>query len=97
MYGSGLRGATQRVNACMTPLIPVQVIYEDDICLAFRDINPCAPVHFLVIPKVKGGLSRLSRATEADKSTLGHLMYVAQQVAKQGGSTSYADTLMSLS
>lgn len=81
----------------MTSLNAVQVIYEDDICLAFRDINPSAPVHFLVIPKVKGGLSRLSRATEADKPTLGHLMYVAQQVAKQGGPTSCVETLLSLS
>lgn len=68
--------------------IPADVIHEDDVCMAFRDISPCAPVHFLVIPKVKGGLSRLSKATEADKSTLGHMMLVAQQVAKQEGLTS---------
>lgn len=70
----------------------VQVIYEDDVCLAFRDISPTAPTHFLVIPKVKGCLSRLSKATEADKSTLGHLLFVAQQVANQGGMLQMAFT-----
>lgn len=41
-------------------------------------------MHFLVIPKVKSGLSRLSKATEENAPTLGHLLYVAQKVAKQG-------------
>lgn len=41
-------------------------------------------MHFLVIPKVKSGLSRLSKATEDNIPTLGHLLYVAQKVAKQG-------------
>ncbi|MEW5306691.1 MAG: hypothetical protein WDW36_009140 [Sanguina aurantia] len=63
--------------------IPANIIYEDDQALAFRDITPQTPVHFLVIPKVRGNLSRLSKATEADKALLGHLMYVAQLVAKQ--------------
>lgn len=43
-----------------------------------------APVHFLVIPKNRDGLSRLSKAEERHKALLGHLMYVAQLVAKQG-------------
>lgn len=42
-------------------------------------------MHFLVIPKDRQGLSRLSKATEAHKPLLGHLMYVAQHVAKQEG------------
>merc|ERR1711934_667140 len=62
--------------------IPANVIYEDDKCLAFRDINPQAPVHFLVIPKVRDGLTRLSRAHEGHKDILGHLLYTAQKVAK---------------
>jgi histidine triad (HIT) family protein len=66
--------------------IPADVIYEDEQCLAFRDISPQAPVHFLVIPKQRGGLARLSTATESDKAILGHLLYVAQHVAKQGTS-----------
>mmetsp|Transcript_108548 Transcript_108548/g.233757 ORF Transcript_108548/g.233757 Transcript_108548/m.233757 type:complete len:171 (+) Transcript_108548:37-549(+) len=65
--------------------IPADIIFEDDQCLAFRDINPQAPVHFLVIPKNKDGLNRLSNAREDQKALLGHLMYTAQEVATQEG------------
>ena len=65
--------------------IPSTVIYEDDLCMAFRDINPQGPVHFLVIPKNKDGLNRLSNAREDQKGLLGHLLYTAQQVAHQEG------------
>lgn len=65
--------------------IPANIIYEDDICLAFRDINPQGPVHFLVIPKNKDGLNRLSNAREDQKELLGHLMFTAQTVAHQEG------------
>ncbi len=53
--------------------------------LAFRDINPQGPVHFLVIPKDKEGLNRLSSATEAHIHKLGHLMFAAQKVAHAEG------------
>jgi histidine triad (HIT) family protein len=65
--------------------IPAKIIFEDNLCLAFRDIAPQGPVHFLVIPKNKDGLNRLSSAREDHKPLLGHLMYVAQQVAHQEG------------
>lgn len=65
--------------------IKADIIYEDDDCLALRDISPQAPVHFLVIPKARDGLTRLSRAEERHKALLGHLLYVAQLVAKQEG------------
>ncbi len=65
--------------------IPANIIYEDEQCLAFRDINPQGPVHFLVIPKNKDGLNRLSNAREDHKAILGHLVYTAQQVAKNEG------------
>lgn len=65
--------------------IPANIIFEDDICMAFRDINPQGPVHFLVIPKNKDGLNRLSNAREDHKELLGHLMFTAQQVARQEG------------
>lgn len=65
--------------------IPVDTIYEDDLCMAFRDIAPQGPVHFLVIPKVKDGLNKLSNAREDQKALLGHLMYTASEVAKQEG------------
>ena len=65
--------------------IPSKTLYEDEICMAFRDINPQGPVHFLVIPKDKDGLNRLSNAREDQKLLLGHLMYVAQKVAHDEG------------
>ena len=61
--------------------IPAQIIYEDEVCLAFRDINPVAKVHFLVIPKNRQGLSQLSKATEAHSELLGHLMVATAKVA----------------
>eukprot|EP00612_Vaucheria_litorea_P002788 CAMPEP_0171458998 /NCGR_PEP_ID=MMETSP0945-20130129/4456_1 /TAXON_ID=109269 /ORGANISM="Vaucheria litorea, Strain CCMP2940" /LENGTH=131 /DNA_ID=CAMNT_0011984925 /DNA_START=110 /DNA_END=505 /DNA_ORIENTATION=+ len=65
--------------------IPADVFYEDELCMAFNDISPQAPVHFLVIPKDKNGLNRLSDAKEENKPLLGHLLYVAQLLAKQRG------------
>ncbi|XP_033116762.1 histidine triad nucleotide-binding protein 1-like [Anneissia japonica] len=59
--------------------IPADIIYEDEQCLAFKDINPQAPVHFLVIPKRQ--IAQLSKAKEEDKQLLGHLMFIAQKVA----------------
>jgi histidine triad (HIT) family protein len=47
--------------------IPADIIYEDDECLAFNDISPQAPVHFLVIPKDRRGMSQLSKATPENK------------------------------
>eukprot|EP00357_Protocruzia_adherens_P004751 CAMPEP_0115014622 /NCGR_PEP_ID=MMETSP0216-20121206/26208_1 /TAXON_ID=223996 /ORGANISM="Protocruzia adherens, Strain Boccale" /LENGTH=120 /DNA_ID=CAMNT_0002384437 /DNA_START=41 /DNA_END=400 /DNA_ORIENTATION=+ len=57
--------------------IPSTVVYEDDKTLAFRDIEPQAPVHIVIIPKEKDGLSQLIKAEERHKEILGHLMYVA--------------------
>jgi hypothetical protein len=50
--------------------IPSKILYEDDKCMAFRDINPQGPIHFLVIPKDKDGLNRLSNAREDQKDIL---------------------------
>ena len=63
--------------------IPCNKVYEDELALAFRDVNPQAPVHCLVIPKERNGLTQLSKAHESQKELLGHLMYVAAQVGKQ--------------
>ena len=65
--------------------IPATIIYEDEQCLAFRDIAPVAKVHFLVIPKDRDGLTGISKAEERHKQLLGHLMVVASKVAKQEG------------
>ena len=63
--------------------IPADIVYEDDLCLAFRDINPQAPVHILVIPKKP--IPRIIDADEEDKSLLGHLQLIANKVARQEG------------
>ncbi|CAO1944665.1 unnamed protein product, partial [Urochloa humidicola] len=65
--------------------IPSQVVYEDQKILAFRDISPQAPIHIIIIPKVKDGLSRLSKAEERHVEVLGSLLYAAKIVAKQEG------------
>lgn len=63
--------------------IPADIIFEDDHCLAFRDVNPQAPIHFLVIPKKP--IPKLSDAVEGDQVLLGHLLLVANKVAVQEG------------
>mmetsp|Transcript_4321 Transcript_4321/g.6403 ORF Transcript_4321/g.6403 Transcript_4321/m.6403 type:complete len:174 (-) Transcript_4321:28-549(-) len=65
--------------------IPAEIVFEDDKCLAFRDVNPTAPTHILVIPKVRGRLSRLSNAEQEDLGILGHLLYTSKLVAKEQG------------
>jgi len=63
--------------------IPAQIVFEDDRCLAFRDVNPQAPVHILVVPKKP--IARIVAATAEDEPLLGHLLFVAQTVARQEG------------
>ena len=63
--------------------IPANVVYEDDLCLAFRDINPQAPTHVLVVPKK--AIAKLSDAGAEDQALLGHLMLVAGKVARSLG------------
>ncbi|XP_042513584.1 14 kDa zinc-binding protein isoform X1 [Macadamia integrifolia] len=65
--------------------IPSTVVYEDDKVLAFRDIAPQAPTHILIIPKIRDGLTGLSKAEERHCEILGYLLYTAKQVAKQEG------------
>jgi histidine triad (HIT) family protein len=63
--------------------IPADIVYEDELCLAFRDINPQAPTHVLLIPKKE--IDSLSSADGADQALLGHLMLAAAKVARQLG------------
>ena len=63
--------------------IPATIVYEDDHCLAFRDINPQAPTHVLLIPKKE--IPRLVDASDDDQALLGHLMLAAVKVARQLG------------
>ncbi|XP_056647377.1 adenosine 5'-monophosphoramidase HINT1-like [Diorhabda sublineata] len=60
--------------------IPCNLIYEDNLCIAFDDINPQAPVHFLVIPKKF--IPQLSKAEDEDEAILGHLLIVAKKIAQ---------------
>jgi len=61
--------------------IPSDIVYEDDISIAFYDINPQAPTHLLIIPKKV--IPKLSDADACDQEVLGHLMLVAGKVAEQ--------------
>ncbi len=63
--------------------IPADIVYEDDLCLAFRDINPQAPTHVLLIPKKP--IPRLSEAESSDHALLGHLLLTASRVAQDLG------------
>ncbi len=63
--------------------IPADVVYEDEHCLAFRDIDPQAPVHVLIIPKKY--IPRLSEADIEDRTILGHLLVIASQIARKEG------------
>jgi histidine triad (HIT) family protein len=63
--------------------IPADIVYEDDRALAFRDLNPQAPTHLLVIPRQP--IDRLSAAAEDDEALLGHLLLVAKRVAADAG------------
>ncbi|XP_054842582.1 adenosine 5'-monophosphoramidase HINT2 [Eublepharis macularius] len=63
--------------------IAAEVLYQDDKCMAFRDVAPKAPVHFLVIPRQP--IPRISRVAESDAQLLGHLLVVASQTARAQG------------
>jgi histidine triad (HIT) family protein len=59
--------------------IPASIVYEDQLCLAFHDVSPQAPVHVLVIPKLE--IACLAEAGLDDQALLGHLLLVVRKVA----------------
>ena len=63
--------------------IPAQILYEDELCLAFRDITPQAPTHVLLIPKKE--IPDLSEATPEDAPLLGHMLIKAAEIAGKLG------------
>ena len=63
--------------------IPAAIVYEDDDLLAFKDINPAAPVHLLVIPKVH--VATLSDCTDEHAALLGKMLALAPKLAEQNG------------
>ncbi len=63
--------------------IPCDEVYSDEYCLAFKDIEPQAPVHILIIPRKN--IESLRSAEHGDKELLGHLILIAAKVARQEG------------
>jgi histidine triad (HIT) family protein len=63
--------------------IPAQIVYEDDVVLAFRDLNPQAPTHVLIVPKKP--IPRMTEAAPGDQAALGHLLLKAGEVAAKLG------------
>lgn len=63
--------------------IPAQIVFEDDLVLAFRDIAPQAPTHVLIVPKKP--IPRISEASSEDHQVLGHLLLKAAEVAEKLG------------
>ena len=74
-------------NKILRKEIPCDQVYTDDLCLAFRDIEPQAPVHILIIPKKS--ISSLKDVENDDTALLGHLLLIAAKVAKQEGLESW--------
>jgi histidine triad (HIT) family protein len=70
IFGKIIRGA-----------IPAQKVWEDEHCIAIRDINPVSPVHLLVIPRKE--IASLEDARAEDKALLGHLTWVATELARK--------------
>ncbi|HEX3798371.1 MAG TPA: histidine triad nucleotide-binding protein [Verrucomicrobiae bacterium] len=63
--------------------IPADIVYEDDLVLAFRDIHPHAPTHVLIVPKKV--IPRIGAAKPGDEKVLGHLLLKAGEVAHKLG------------
>lgn len=63
--------------------IPAEILFEDDLCLAFRDIKPQAPTHFLVIPKRE--IVSLAELSDQDEAIVGRCVMVAAKVAADEG------------
>ncbi|MGB9180874.1 MAG: histidine triad nucleotide-binding protein [Pyrinomonadaceae bacterium] len=63
--------------------IPAEIIYQDELSIALRDINPQAPTHVLVVPREH--MESLDDASQRDEALLGHLLRVAARIANEQG------------
>lgn len=64
-------------------VIPAKIVYRDDVCLGFDDINPQAPTHVIVIPKTH--IATINDITTENRETVGHLFVAAAKIAKERG------------
>lgn len=78
-------GASTIFDKIISKEIPSTIVYEDEKVLAFRDINPQAPVHVVIIPKFRDGLIQLGKAEPRHGDILGHLLYASKIVAEKEG------------
>ncbi|CAH2034679.1 unnamed protein product [Thlaspi arvense] len=78
-------GAPTIFDKIIAKEIPSDIVYEDENVLAFRDINPQAPVHVLVIPKSRDGLTMLRKAEPKHVEVLGQLLHASKIVAEKEG------------
>lgn len=63
--------------------LPSTIVYEDDVVIAFKDINPSAPVHILIVPKKE--IPSVNDVTVEDEAVMGRLFVVAKQIAQEQG------------
>ncbi len=63
--------------------LPSEVVYEDERILAFRDVNPVAPLHLLIIPKKH--IASVNHLAEEDKELIGEMFFLAQKIAREQG------------
>lgn len=63
------------------------IVYEDDLCIAFKDINPRSRVHILIVPRKH--ISTISDITDEDEKLMGHLINVAKKLAAENNSSGY--------
>ena len=63
--------------------IPAEIVYEYDMCIAFKDINLAAPIHLIVIPKKP--IESVDNVAEEDEAVVGHLFVAMGKIAKQQG------------
>ena len=81
--GKTLRVSQTLFEKIIAREIPADIVYEDDLVLAFHDINPKAPTHVLIIPKKP--IPRIAEAAPEDHQVLGHLLLKAREIAGELG------------
>ena len=70
-------------NQIIRKEVPADILYEDDLCLGFRDTNPQAPIHILIIPK--SPITGLTTVKSEHNGLLGHLLLIAKKIATDDG------------